>query len=201
MSKLGLIVAGVLVGVALSLVGAYLYFDQHYTYQGVLINPPAPAPDFRLTDQNGDPYQLSSRTGKVVLLFFGYTYCPDVCPITLSEYKKIKADLGDRAGEVDFVYITVDPARDTQERVRLYLQNFDPAFTGLTGSEAELQTVWEEYGVYRQPQPGEGGANYLVDHSARIYAIDPQGRWRLNYPFGMEPERIAQDITHLLRGQ
>lgn len=199
MSKLGLVVAGVFLGVALSLGGAYLYLDQNYSYQGVMIDPPAQAPDFRLNDQNGDPYQLSSRTGKVVLVFFGYTNCPDVCPITLSEYKRIKAILGTQAADVDFVYITVDPERDTQERMRIYLENFDPAFIGLTGTNAQLEAVWKDYGVYQQRQQSESALGYLVDHSARIYAIDTNGHWKLNYPFGMEPEHIAKDVAHLLR--
>ncbi|OQY89614.1 MAG: hypothetical protein B6D39_09490 [Anaerolineae bacterium UTCFX2] len=199
MSKLGLIVAGAILGIALGLGGTYYYLDRQYTYQGVLINPPAHAPDFRLTDQNGNPYQLSSRTGKVVLIFFGYTYCPDVCPVTLSEYKQIKASLGAQSADVDFVLITVDPERDTPERLRTYLENFDPAFIGLSGTETQLEAVWSNYGVYRQRQPGESALGYLVDHSARIYAIDPHGQWRLNYPFGMEPERVSQDVAHLLR--
>jgi protein SCO1/2 len=201
MSKLGLIVAGVILGVVFSLGGAWWYFEQNYTYQGVLIDPPAQAPDFALTDQNGYVFQLSQQTGNVVLIFFGYTNCPDVCPITLSEYKQIKAALGERANNVSFVYITVDPERDTQERIREYLQNFDPAFIGLTGTEAELEPVWDSYGVYHLRQESESAAGYLIDHSARIYAIDPQGHWRLNYPFGMEPDRIAQDVAHLLKDQ
>jgi len=199
MSKLGWIVAGAILGVTLGLGGAYAYLDQAYTYQGVLIDPPVHAPDFRLTDQNGNLYQLSSRAGKVALIFFGYTYCPDVCPITLSEYKKIKASLGERAKDVDFVFITVDPERDTQGRLQIYLQNFDPEFIGLTGTETQLAAVWSDYGVYQQRQPGESDLGYLVDHSARIYAIDPHGQWKLNYPFGMEPERVSQDVAHLLR--
>lgn len=199
MIKLGLIVAGVIVGVALSLGGALWYMDQNYAFHGVLIDPPAPAPDFTLTDQFGNPYVLRAQQGKVVLIFFGYTYCPDVCPITLSEYKKIKAQLGKQAEHVQFVYITVDPERDTSERMRIYLENFDPSFVGLTGESQDLEKVWNDYGVYQQRQDSGSAAGYLIDHSARIYAIDKEGRWRLNYPFGMEPERIAQDVLHLIK--
>lgn len=199
MSKLGLILVGAAVGMALVLGSAWWILEKNYTYQGVLIDPPAPAADFILTDQAGKRYQLSQQHGKVALIFFGYTNCPDVCPITLSEFKRIKTILGERAGEVQFIYVTVDPERDTPERIRAYLANFDPDFIGLTGSRSELESVWKSYGVYQQRQDPGSAAGYLVDHSARIYAIDPQGNWRLNYPFGMEPQKIAQDVAHLLR--
>jgi len=199
MSKLGLIIAGILVGVAISLGGFLWYIEKNYTYQGVLIEPPAAAPEFALMDQNGNRFKLGAQQGKVVLLFFGYTNCPDVCPITLSEFKKVKGILGERAGQVDFVFITVDPERDTPERIRDYLENFDPAFIGLSGTDHELETVWNAYGVYQEHMETEDSAAYPVDHSSRVYAIDKQGQWRLNYPFGMEPERIAQDVIHLLK--
>jgi len=199
MSKTGLIFAGVLIGVMLSLGGGWWFLQKKYTYQGVLIDPPAHAPNFNLTDQHGDSFQLLDQQGKVVLIFFGYTHCPDVCPITLSEYKRVKAILGDQSENVQFVYITVDPERDTQERMRVYLQNFDPDFIGLTGSRPELELVWQKYGVYQQRQDTGSAAGYLIDHSARIYAIDKMGNWILNYPYGMEPDRIAQDVTHLLK--
>lgn len=201
MSKLGLILLGVVVGMALILGGAWWIFEKNYTYQGVLIDPPAPAADFTLTDQYGQPFQLSQQRGKVVLIFFGYTNCPDVCPVTLSEFKRIKAALGKRSGDVLFVYITVDPERDTADRIRVYLANFDPDFIGLTGSRSELEKVWQSYGVYQQRQDSGSAAGYLVDHSARVYAIDSQGNWRLNYPYGMEPQKIAQDVAHLLKSR
>ncbi len=173
--------------------------QSNYTYQGVLIDPPATAPDFSLTNQNGDLFRLHDQRGKVVLIFFGYTHCPDVCPITLSEYKRIKTILGEQSENVQFVYITVDPDRDTQERLQVYLENFDPGFIGLTGSQQELEPVWKKYGVYHQRQDTGSAAGYLIDHSARMYTIDKMGNWILNYPYGMEPDRIATDISHLLK--
>jgi len=199
MSKLGLIIAGVLMGVAMSLGGIWWYLERNYTYQGVLIEPPATAPEFSLKDQHGDLFELSQQKGKVVLLFFGYTNCPDVCPITLSEFKKIKGILGERADQVDFVFITVDPERDTPGRIREYLANFDPTFIGLSGDHHELETVWSDYGVYQEHDDVHVSTEYLVDHSSRVYAINKQGQWRLNYPFSMEPERIAQDVIQLLK--
>jgi protein SCO1/2 len=198
MNKFWIFGTGVVIGLAAVLIAGWYLLQSEYRYQGVVIDPPAPAADFTLTDQNGQAFRLSEQQGKVVLIFFGYTNCPDVCPITLSEYKKIKALLGDQADQVVFIYITVDPERDTVERMKAYLPNFDASFTGLTGDRETLQPVWAAYGVYQQKQDSGSAAGYLVDHSARMYVIDPQGKWRINYPFGMEPEKIAQDLKHLI---
>lgn len=170
-----------------------------YTFQGSLIDPPAPAADFTLTDQNGQAFQLSSQQGKVVLIFFGYTNCPDVCPITLTDFKRIKTELGDLAAEVRFVLITVDPERDTVERLGLYLPSYDPAFYGLTGTREQLEPVWKSYGVYQAQQESGSAVGYLVDHAARIYAIDQQGNWRLTYPFEMDRGAVIEDVRQLLK--
>ena len=179
--------------------GAWFVADQFYAYQGVTIDPPAQAADFTLEDQNGKLFTLSEQRGNVVLIFFGYTNCPDVCPITLSEYKQIKSKLGPKAENVKFVFITVDPERDSVKRMQLYMKNFDAEFVALTSDRQTLEAVWEDYGVYQERQDVGSAAGYLVDHSARTYAIDTQGLWRINYPFGMEVEKIYQDIIHLLR--
>jgi len=171
-----------------------------YTFKGSLIDPPVPAADFSLTDQHGELFQLSAQKGKVVLIFFGYTNCPDVCPITLTDFKRIKSELGDQAEEVRFVFITVDPERDTVERLSTYLPSYDPDFYGLTGGREQLEQVWKSYGVYQAHQEGGSAAGYLVDHTARIYAIDQQGNWRLTYPFEMEREAVLEDVRHLLKG-
>ena len=198
MNKIGLILIGVVVGLGM-VVGAWFISDRFYEYQGVLIDPPAPAADFSLKDQHGELFTLSEQQGRVVLIFFGYTNCPDVCPITLSEYKQVKAELGEKAQNVKFVFITVDPERDNAERMRRYMENFDAEFIGLTAEREVLQPIWDHYGVYQERQDVGSAAGYLVDHSARMYAIDTQGHWRLNYPFGMETEKIYQDVLHLLR--
>jgi protein SCO1/2 len=198
MSRISLLGIGVVFGLALVLV-AWFVQDQSYTYQGVLIDPPATAADFELVDQHGQPFRLSEQRGSVVLIFFGYTNCPDVCPVTLSEYKRIKENLGEQAGRVRFVFITVDPERDTRERMQFYLENFDPDFIGLSGERQDLEPVWQAYGVYQERKDVGSAAGYLVDHTARTYLIDAQGNWRLNYPFGMETEKISADIRHLLQ--
>jgi len=199
MNKIWFLGTGVVVGLTLTLVIGWYLLDQNYRYHGAIIEPPAQAADFTLTDQNGDLFRLSDQQGKIVLIFFGYTHCPDVCPITLSEFKKIKTMLGDNADRVRFVYITVDPERDTAERINIFLQNFDPTFIGLTGDRGTLEPVWKAYGVYQQKQDTGSAAGYLVDHSTRTYLIDAQGHWRINYPYGMEPVKIVQDLQHLMK--
>ena len=197
-SKLSILGLGVIIGLALML-GAWKLMDRPYVYQGSLIDPPVQAADFNLTDQNGQPFRLSDQRGKVVLVFFGYTHCPDVCPVTLSEFRQIKGELGDQAKNVKFVFVTVDPERDTPQVLRTHLANFDPTFVGLTGSQADLEPVWKSYGVYQAEVDSGSAADYLVDHTARIYAIDPQGNWRLTYVFGTEPKAVLDDVTHLLQ--
>ena len=197
MPKFGLLGIGVVFGLAIALAG-WFSLNQNYTYQGVLIDPPARAADFEINDQYGNPFRLSDQRGKLVLLFFGYTNCPDVCPITLAEFKQIKSQLGERSDRVHFVFITVDPERDTTEKIAAYLEHFDTEFIGLTGERETLEEIWQAYGVYQARINGSSAAGYLVDHTARTYAIDTHGNWRLNYPFGMETEKLYQDVLHLL---
>jgi protein SCO1/2 len=199
MKRYTLLGISIVIGLLTTIGAAWFFMDQNYTYQGVLIDPPAEATDFSLNDQNGNPFRLSNQRGEIVLIFFGYTNCPDVCPVTLSEFKRIKAQLGDQADQVRFVFITVDPERDTQERMLAYMNNFDSTFIGLRGERVALEPIWKAYGVYQERQDLGSAAGYLVDHSARIYLIDQQGRWRLNYAYGMEIEKITSDLQHLLR--
>lgn len=180
------------------LAGGLMRMARPYTFHGSLIDPPLPAADFVLTDQHGQPFRLSDQTGRVVLLFFGYTSCPDVCPTTMTKFKQVRAQLGDRADRVRLVFITVDPERDTVERVRQYVGAFDPSFVGLTGSTTELEPVWQAYGVYREKVGGQGADGYAVDHSTRTYVVDAQGRLRLTHPFGQTADDLAQDTRHLV---
>jgi protein SCO1/2 len=198
MKRYGIVGLGVVIGLALVLVG-WRAMIAAYTYQGTLIDPPVPATDFTLTDQNGGAFRLSDQRGKTILIFFGYTHCPDVCPVTLSNFKRIKELLGNQAQQVEFVFITVDPERDTPAVLRQHLANFDPAIIGLTGTQVELEKVWKAYGVYRARVDSGSAAGYLIDHTAITYLIDAQGNWRLTYPFGMDVEKIAADLVHLIR--
>jgi protein SCO1/2 len=185
------------IGLALMLVGWKL-ISGPYQYQGSVIDPPIPAADFQLTDQNGQPFQLSDQRGKVTLIFFGYTHCQDVCPLTLSLFRNVKEQLGSQADKVRFVFITVDPERDTPQVLSDYLAKFDPSFVGLTGTSAELTPVWKAYGVYQEKQSAQS-LDELIDHTAITYVIDKKGNWRLTFPNGIETSKMVADLDHLTR--
>jgi protein SCO1/2 len=191
--------AGLLLGLVIVL-GGWLFYDRTYTYTGSLIDPPAKAADFTLQDQNDNPFRLSDQHGKTLLVFFGYTHCADICPVTLTRFKEIKRLLGEQANGMEFVFITVDPERDSSAQIKSYLGQFDPGFIGLTGSQDALQDVWQKYGVYREKVPTGNGTDYEMDHSTRIYLVDKNGNWRLTYPFEMEVNGVVADLQHLLRG-
>jgi protein SCO1/2 len=174
-------------------------FAQPYVLHGSVIEPPRPAPPISLPASDGTMYRLDQQRGKLVLLFFGYTSCPDVCPATLSEMRQVMAGLGERANSVQIVFITVDPQRDTAEKLQRYLSVFGPSFVGLSGSIDQMEPVWKEYGVYRQIQPVGTGDNYMVDHSAFIYVIDKSNQLRMTYPFGTDVDFILKDVAFLLK--
>ena len=192
------VLLGLSILIGLVAVVGFQFYGKSYEFQGSLIEPPIPAADFTLTDQHDETFQLSDHDGEVVLIFFGYTNCPDVCPVTLSEFRQVKAQLGEKAERVQFVYITVDPERDTVERIGAHLENFDPTFVGLTGDHSDLEPVWKAYGVYAAKVDTGSAAGYLVDHTARVYAIDVNGNLRLTYPFETDSDAIADDVLYLL---
>lgn len=192
------VLLGVAILAGIGIVYATMTYARPYAYQGSLIDPPAPAPDFELIDQHGQPYRLSDQKGKVVLIFFGYTHCPDVCPVTLTDFKQIKAQLGNQSKDVAFLFVTADPERDTTEQLKKYLENFDTDFIGLTQERSLLEPVWKDYGVFQAKVESDDPDNYLVDHSARTYTIDKNGNLRLTYLFGTSSEVIAEDVVHLL---
>lgn len=168
-------------------------------FYGGVLDPPRPAPDFALNDQRGGVFRLSEQRGDVVVLFFGYTMCPDVCPMTLAQYLNVKERLGGLADRVQFVFVTVDPERDTQERLAEYIAHFDPAFHGLWAEPEPLEEVWRQYGVFveRVERP-ESRAGYTVNHSSISYVIDTEGNLRLAHLFGTPNDQIAHDIEKLL---
>jgi protein SCO1/2 len=171
---------------------------QSYPFHGTVLNPPPVAADWALTNQDGQTTRLSDYRGRLVLLFFGYTHCPDVCPTTLAQFKTIRAKLGGQADRVRFLFITVDPERDTPAVLKEFLALFDPNFIGLTGTTADLEPVWKSYGVYHEKRTE--GSTYLVDHTARIYVIDGRGSLRLTWlsDASQTADEMVQDIQHLL---
>lgn len=169
-------------------------------FAGQVIDPTPPVMDFTLRSSAGSDFRLSQQRGKVVLLSFGYTFCPDVCPTTLVELSQVRTRLKEAAKRVQVVFITLDPERDTPERLAIYAKAFDPTFIGLTGSEEQLAQVRQMYGVIAEKQVVNGtAAAYLIAHSAYTHVIDREGRLRLQFPFGMSVEEMADDILQLLR--
>ena len=147
---------------------------------------------------DGSNFRLSEQRGDVVWLFFGYTSCPDVCPTTLSELRKVNTELGSNADQVEVIFVTVDPERDTPEQIQKYVSIFNPAFIGLSGSLEELELVWKDYGVYREvEQVSSSASGYLVTHSARVYLIDRDGNLRLSYSYGTPTDDIVHDLKIL----
>jgi protein SCO1/2 len=151
-----------------------------------------------LARADGTNFKLSDLRGKVVLLFFGYTSCPDVCPITMGQLKQAVDELGDEANQVEVLFVTVDPNRDTPQRVQEYVNHFSPSFIGLSGSDADLTKVWNDFGIFRE-MPGDTSGNYEVGHTARITVIDQRGNMRLSYPFDTPAENIVHDLKLLLK--
>lgn len=170
-----------------------------YTYHGGFYAQPAAAEPLNLTDMNGEAFALDQLRGDAVVIYFGYTTCPDVCPTTLIDFQAVKDELGPDADRVKFVLVTIDPERDTEAKLKEYLAFFDPEFIGLRGDEAQTEQVKRDYGVlvHRVEHP-ESATGYLLDHSSQTYVIDPQGRLALTFPYGMDPALMAQDIRHLL---
>lgn len=170
-----------------------------YQLRGSVIDSSAAAPEIVLAATDGSTYSLRERQGRVALIFFGYTSCPDVCPATLSEMREVRKALGERAADVDMLFITVDPARDSLERMSMYVSLFDPAILGLTGSPEALEAVYRAYGVTVEFQAETTAAGYLVTHSSRVYVVDRAGKLRLTYPFGTAVDDIVQDVRYLLK--
>ena len=150
-----------------------------------------------LTDHNGVRRTLADFKGKVVVLFFGFTHCPDACPTTMAELAAVARDLGPDAARMQVLFVTVDPERDTAEAMRQYVPAFDPAFLGLYGTAEETARAAKEFKVYYQKQPLPGGS-YTVDHSAGTFVIDTEGRLRLFAQYGAGAKPLLHDIRLLI---
>jgi protein SCO1/2 len=200
-SRLGVLIGGVVLAIVVVMAaGVLLYRSQEsYAYNGGFYSPAVAAAPLNLTDMNGEPFTLDQLQGDVALVYFGYTTCPDVCPTTLTDFQAVKEDLGADADRVKFLLVTIDPERDTEAKLKEYLAFFDPEFIGLRGDEAQTEQFKRDYGiVVKRVEYPDSATKYLLDHSAQTYAIDPQGRLALTFPYGMDPALMAQDIRHLL---
>ncbi len=152
-----------------------------------------------LKDHNGQPRAIKDFAGKVVVLFFGYTQCPDVCPTTMAELAEVKKLLGKDGDKLQAVFITVDPARDTPEVLKAYMTNFDPAFLALIPAAAQLPELAKNYKVYYKKVDGKTPTSYTMDHSAGSFVYDTRGQLRLYTRYGSGAKALASDIAQLLK--
>ena len=170
------------------------------TFRGTAYSEPyPPAPQIELIKSNGETFRLSDQKGKIVLLFFGYTSCPDVCPTTMAELNMALSAIPKKANSVQVVFVSVDPERDTSQKVQEYVEHFNPSFIGLSGSQKELEKVWNEYGIFREIVQSNSAMDYTVNHTARITLVDSNGNLRLSYGFDTPVEDIVNDLNLLLK--
>lgn len=163
-----------------------------------VFDPPRLAPDFSFPSSTGSEFTLSQQRGKLLVLGFGFSHCPNVCPMTLANLAQVFKNLGPLADNVQVVYMTVDPERDSPERLHEYLEQFNPHFIGVTGPAEQLAGVRQSYGVIAQKEMHKNGKDYDVHHSSYIYLIDQQGLLRALVPFGKSADDITHDIRILL---
>lgn len=163
-----------------------------------VFDPPRMAPDFSLDGSHGGHLKLSDYRGKVVALGFGFSHCPEICPTTLDRLAKARKRLGAAGKGLQVVYVTVDPERDSAERLRTYLTAFDPGFVGGTGTPEQLGKVRRDYGIVAAKKLGKDPATYAVDHSSFVYLVDREGRLRALMPYGRSADDFAHDIAILL---
>ena len=155
---------------------------------------------FSLTDHNGQLRTVRDFAGKVIVVFFGYTQCPDACPTTMSELAEVKKLLGKDSERLQAVFITVDPERDTPEVLKAYMGNFDPAFLALIPSTQALPALAKDFKVYYKKVDGKTPTGYTVDHTAGCYVYDPRGKLRLYTRYGSGAPALAGDIALLIKG-
>lgn len=167
---------------------------------GILLDATSEPADFTLNSSLGRPVSLADYRGKHTLLYFGYTFCPDVCPTTLADLRMMMTALGDKAQDVQVLFVSVDPERDTPERLAAYLTYFDPSFVGLTGTPQEIEPIASKFGIFYQKHEADSAANYLVDHTSVVVVVDPEGRPRLVFPHGTSGEQMAEDMGKLIGG-
>ncbi len=167
-------------------------------FEGIDITGADYAKDFHLTDASGQPRSLADYRGKAVVMFFGYTQCPDVCPTTMAELQSVMRSLGPDADRVQVLFVTLDPARDTPELLSRYVPAFDPRFVGLFGDEAATTQTAKDFKVFYQRVPGPTPTSYTLDHTAGSYVFDPQGRIRLFLRQGQAAASVTHDLKLLL---
>ena len=168
-------------------------------FRGVNLTGADYARDFSLTDQYGQLRSLKDFRGKVVVVFFGFTQCPDVCPTSMQELAEVKQALGADGARLQGVFISVDPERDTRELLKAYMENFDPSFLALRPTPEQLPALAKDFKIYYKKVDGTTPTSYSMDHSAGSYLYDPQGRLRVYHRYGSGVEALTEDVRLLLQ--
>ncbi|MDP2768979.1 MAG: SCO family protein [Giesbergeria sp.] len=168
-------------------------------FRGVDISEVDYARDIQLPDHNGQQRSLKDFKGKVAVVFFGYTQCPDVCPTTMQEMAEVKRMLGKDGDRLQAIFVTVDPERDTADMLKAYMGNFDPSFLALRGTPEQTAAVAKDFKIYFKKVDGKTPTSYTMDHSAGSYIYDTQGRLRVYYRYGSGVEALAADVRTLLK--
>jgi protein SCO1 len=174
-------------------------FGSAGSFAGVDITGADYGKELALTDHAGRARTLADFRGKVVVVFFGYTHCPDVCPTTLADLAQTLKLLGKQSESVQVLFVTLDPARDDVALLARYVPSFDATFLGLRGDDAATRKAAKSFRVFFEKRPGKTAQDYTLDHTAGVFVIDREGRTRLFFTLGMRPEQMAADLRLLLR--
>ncbi len=191
--KVFISVVAVILGLAVG-----FYFFRPHTFHGTVIQSPEPSYNFTLTSSNGD-VSLSDYRGKLVVMYFGYTFCPDICPATLANVGQALRDLDSQADDIQVIMVSLDPERDTPEKLSDYVDQFHPSIIGITGTKEKLDEVASLYGIFYQKAEGSDATGYLIDHTATLLVLDREGYLKLVFPFGVTSKEIADDLKYMLR--
>lgn len=183
----------------LVIIGFALWWIRPPEMHGVVLQSPQRLTDFTLDTSTGEPMSLSDFRGKPVLIYFGYTFCPDVCPTTLNDLTDMMEALGKKADDIQVIMVSVDPERDTAEQLETYLKYFDPRFIGMTGAKEDIDAAATQFGVYYEAHEGTAATGYLVDHTSTVAMVDEDGYLREIFSFDTPGEDVAADVAYWLR--
>jgi protein SCO1/2 len=191
----GVLLGGFIVLVIAAVVGTRLLPSKQLS--GEVIDPPRPMPDFTLQSMDG-PVFLSDFRGKIVILYFGYTFCPDACPLTMANLRRTMDTLGGKSKEVQVVFVSVDWKRDTPEVMANYVSHFSPDFIGLSGTQEQIDAVTKDFSIFYLLYPPDQNGQYTVDHTATTQVLDREGNLKLIWPYEVTPAQMASDLRILI---
>jgi protein SCO1/2 len=173
--------------------------DSPLKFDGVAVDPPRPMSSFAFARADGSAFTTTPERGRPMVLFFGYTRCPDVCPTTLADWKRAKAQLGEQASRVRWVFVSVDPERDTPAVAQRYATQYDATFVGLSGDPMTTANIMQAFGIAAAKEDTPTASGYLVSHSSQVFLVDDTGALVALYPFGTRWEALAADLGRVLQ--